>query len=81
MTVTILALVFIIFVLGITIFGFKAVIKQGKAPGDLHKERCSICREQFVKSQLIEREVGDHRVYFFCPSCINKLHGELVSKN
>ena len=81
MTVTVLAIGFILVVLLLALFGFKAVIKQGKAPEDINKERCSLCRQQFTKTQLIERQVGDYRLYFFCASCIDSLHNELVSKN
>ncbi len=81
MSVTILASLFIIAVLAIAIFGFKAIIRQGKPPADINKERCSICREQFQKSELIERQIGDYRLFFFCSNCINALHRELTSKN
>ena len=43
MTVTVLAIIFIIIVLLVTAVGFKAVIKQGKKPEDINRERCSIC--------------------------------------
>lgn len=81
MTVTVLAVVFILIMVAIALFGFKAVIRQGKAPGDIHKERCSLCREMFPKEQLVERQVGDYRLFFFCNACIGKLHNEMVSKN
>jgi hypothetical protein len=81
MIVTILASVFILTILVIAVFGFKAIIRQGKPPADINKERCSICREPFLKSELIERQIGDYRLYYFCSSCINALHRELISKN
>lgn len=81
MIVTILAVVFLIIVLVVAVFGFRAIIKQGKAPEDLNKERCSICREQFPKAQLIERQIGDYKLLYFCPTCIAKLHAELITKN
>ena len=81
MTVTILASVFIVFMLFIALIGFKAIIKQGRRPEDINMERCSICREKFNKSALIEREIGDYNVLSFCPSCISSLQNELVSKN
>jgi hypothetical protein len=81
MTVTILAIAFILIVLAITVIGFKIVIRQGKPPEEINAERCSLCRQPFSKNQLVERQIGDHRLYFFCPSCINSLHRELTSKN
>ncbi|MEK7250346.1 MAG: hypothetical protein AAB209_08000 [Bacteroidota bacterium] len=81
MTVTILASIFIAFILFIALIGFKTVIKQGKSPEDLNTEKCSLCREKFSKSMLIERQIGDYKLLYFCPSCINSLHNEMVSKN
>lgn len=81
MTVTILAVVFLIIMLAVVAFGFKAVIRQGKAPQDINKERCSLCRQQFHTSTMIERQIGDHKLYYFCPACITALHNELISKN
>ena len=81
MTVTVLAVLFLSLIVVIALFGFKAVIRQGKAPADIHKERCSLCRELFPKGQLVERQIGDTRLFFFCSSCITKLHSEMISKN
>jgi hypothetical protein len=79
--VTVLAIAFLIVLLLVAVLGFKAIIKQGKPPQDLNKERCSICREPFLKTQLVERQIGDYKLLFFCGSCITKLHADLVSKN
>ena len=81
MIVTVLAVVFLVLLLVVAVIGFKAIIKQGKAPQDLNKERCSICKREFPKSQLIERQVGDYRLLYFCGSCITGLHSELTTKN
>ncbi len=81
MAITVLASIFIVVILLIAAFGFRLVIKQGKPPEDLHSEQCSICREKFNKSLLVERQIGDYKVLYFCPSCITKLHSEMVSKN
>ena len=81
MTVTILAVGFLLLVLAIALFGFKAIVKQGKPPGDINKEHCSICRQSFQKSQLIERQIGDYKLLYFCSNCIAQLHTELISKN
>lgn len=81
MVVTVLATAFLLLLLAVAVFGFKAIIKQGKSPQDLNKERCSICREQFSKPQLVERQIGDYKLLFFCGPCILKLHTELTSKN
>jgi hypothetical protein len=81
MAVTVLAIVFLLVLLAVALVGFKAIIARGKAPQDLNSERCSICRISFPKAQLIEREIGDYKLMYFCSSCITKLHAELTSKN
>ena len=81
MIVTILAVVFLIILLFVAVLGFKGIIRQGKSPADLTKERCSLCRQQLPKSQLVERQVGDYKLLYFCGPCIASLHTELTSKN
>jgi hypothetical protein len=81
MTISILALLFLGTILAVALFGFRAIIRQGRAPEDINRERCSICRTQFNRSQLIERQVGDHKVLHFCQTCIISLHNEVISKN
>lgn len=81
MTFTVLASLFLVLILLIAFIGFKAARTQPLPRPDMHKERCSICRQQFNKNQLIERQVGDYRVLFFCRSCITGLHAELLGKN
>ena len=81
MTVSILALFFLATILAIAFIGFRFIIRQGKAPEDVNREKCSICRTQYNRSQLIERQVGDHRMLYFCQSCIISLHNEVISKN
>lgn len=81
MAISILAVLFLVTILAVAFIGFRAIIRQGKAREDINRERCSICRMQYNRSQLIERQVGDHRLLLFCQSCILSLHNEVVSKN
>jgi hypothetical protein len=81
MTVTVLAVLFIVLMLVITVMGFKMIIKQGKSLQDINSERCSLCGQPFLKSQLIERQVRDQRLYYFCPSCITELYEQLTRTN
>ena len=81
MSVTILAIGFLLMVLAIAVFGFKAIVKQGKPPEDINKERCSICRQSFFRQQLIERQIGDYKLLYFCSTCITQLHTDLTTKN
>ena len=81
MTLTILALLFLLTILALAVFGFRAIIRQGKSPEDANKEKCSICMTKYNRSQLIERQIGDYRLLHFCQSCILSLHNEVISKN
>jgi hypothetical protein len=81
MTISILAVLFLATILALAVFGFRAIIRQGKAKEDVNRERCSICRTQYNSSQLVERQVGDYRILHFCQSCIISLHNEVISKN
>jgi hypothetical protein len=80
-TVTILAALFLVTVLVIAFIGGKTILGRGRPGEDATREKCSICRTSLPKATLIERQIGDHRVLYFCPSCISSLHNELVSKN
>ena len=80
MAITILASLFMLIIFAIALFGFKAIIRQGKAPADINSEQCSLCRRQYDKSQMIERQVGDYRLFYFCASCITGLHNDLTKK-
>ena len=43
MTLTILALLFLLTIVSLAVFGFRAIIRQGKSPEDANKEKCSVC--------------------------------------
>jgi hypothetical protein len=81
MTISVLAVLFLAVILAVSFVGFRAIIRQGKSPEDINKEKCCICRTQFNRSQLIERQIGDYRLLHFCQSCIMSLHNEIISKN
>ena len=81
MTISILAVLFLLTILVVAFTGFRAIIRQGKSQDDVNREKCSICRSKYNRSQLIERQVGDHALLYFCQSCIISLHNEVISKN
>ena len=81
MSVTILAIIFIIGLLIISLLGYRGIIKRGKPVGNINEERCTLCGKQFNRAQMVERQIGDYRLYYFCSSCIADLHHEMISKN
>lgn len=74
---TILAITFIIFLLVAIYYGYGIVMKRPPSAEELRTETCSLCRRRIDKEVLIEREVGDSRLYYFCPDCIEALHTQL----
>jgi len=81
MVVPILAVTFIVVILAIAYFGLRYVMNQGtKTLSEVDTEKCSLCRKQFPKKELLVREVYDVKVYFFCKDCIENLHNEFITK-
>jgi hypothetical protein len=81
MTITVLASLFITLVLLLALFGIRSALKRQPSQADLNIEKCSVCRQKVNKAILIERQIGDYKLLYFCPSCIAELHNEMVRKN
>ena len=79
MAVTILALLFLVFLLIVAFFGFRILGKGGKPAGTISLQKCSICLRPFERHLLTERQVGDYRLLYFCPDCILSLHADYQS--
>ena len=78
MTISIFTVLFLALLLLIAYFGLRYVMGQGTIPAeDVDKEKCSLCRKKFFKTELIVREVADVRVFFFCKECIAQLSREV----
>jgi hypothetical protein len=76
MTLSILAGLFILFLIAIIFYGYGFVVKSTKPYGEENLEHCSVCRNAFEKRQLVEREIGDYKLMYFCKSCITALHDD-----
>jgi hypothetical protein len=70
---TALAILFVVVLLGSIAYGFSLVVRRPPTSAELNTERCTLCRRRFDKARLIEREVGDTRVFYFCNECITRL--------
>ena len=45
-------------------------------------EECALCRNEFLMSELLEKEVGNYgRIYCFCGQCIENLYTEYQEKD
>ena len=74
MTLSILAGLFLLFLIGIIFYGYGFVVKSTRTAGSENTEQCSLCRNTFDKRLLVEREIGDYKLMYFCKSCISSLH-------
>jgi len=78
MIVTILAIVCLALLAALTVFGYRAVIRSGESSTLTEgTEKCTICRRPFRKEEMVERQIGDYRLMYFCASCIGGLSSDL----
>ena len=73
MIITILAILFLILIVGITFFGRVFLFQKPGNAEDVNSEKCSICRDKFPKASLVERQIGDYKMLYFCKKCVEKL--------
>jgi hypothetical protein len=78
--ITYLGIAVAILFLAFAIYGFGIVVRRPESPDESPSESCTLCRNRFPKEMLVERAVGDSRLYFFCSSCIQSLSEELTTK-
>ncbi len=74
MVVTILAILCFIVLGFITVAGYRAIIRGSggeQAPQD--PEKCAVCRQPYPKTEMIERQIGDYKLLYFCRDCIGTL--------
>ena len=81
MAVTILAVVFLFLLVVIAFFGYNYLGKRVATPESINTEKCSVCRQKFEKTMLIERQIGDYKMLYFCRECVVKLYADLGIKN
>ncbi|MBI1807183.1 MAG: hypothetical protein HYR76_09055 [Ignavibacteria bacterium] len=81
MAVTVLAALFLFALVLTAFFGYKYLGKKTTAPENINNEKCSICRQKFEKKMLIERQIGDYKLLYFCRECIVRLYADLGIKN
>ncbi len=81
MLVTVLAILCFILLGLITVAGYRAVIRgTGGAPADPESEKCAICRRSHGKRDMVERQIGDYKILYFCRSCIAGLASDIGGK-
>lgn len=77
MTLTALAIAFLLVILLIAIFGQRLLSQKADSLKATNQERCTICWKSFEKSHLIERQIADVKILYFCKECIEGLLADL----
>lgn len=77
MVVTILAAAFLVLIGFVAFIGYRSIISRRSAEASPDAEQCAICRRRFDKALLVERQIGDYKLLYFCRSCILGLSEDL----
>lgn len=78
---TFLAIGFVVLLIGSILYGFGIVMRRPPFQDELETEICMICRKRLRKKDLVEREVGDYKLMYFCGECIENLHADAMRRN
>jgi hypothetical protein len=79
MTLSILAVFFLLMLVAIIFYGYGFIMRSTKPVLQNNIEPCTICKRQFERQQLVEREIGDSKLIYFCKACVVRLYDD-VSK-
>ncbi len=79
MTLSILAVLFLLMLVAIIFYGYGFIMRSTKPVPQNNIEPCAICKRQFERQQLVEREIGDSKLIYFCKACVVRLYDD-VSK-
>ena len=75
---TFLSIAFLAALLFAIYYGYGIVMKRPASNEKLETELCSLCRRPIDKNQLVERHVGDSRLFYFCADCVRSLQEETL---
>lgn len=78
MTITILAVLFLLLLLVLAFFGQRLLSQKTASLQETDTFACAICRNSFTKRQLIARQVGDYKILYFCKNCIESLYADVT---
>lgn len=79
--ITYLTIGFVVLLLGAVLYGFGIVMRRPPTQEELETESCTLCGQRLKKENLVERQIGDYKVLFFCTECIEKLAAESSERN
>jgi hypothetical protein len=82
MIISVLAVSFLILVGFVVFVGYKTVIRRNSpTEEELATEKCAICRERIAKELMVERQILDYKLLYFCRKCILDLYHDLGVTN
>ena len=76
MTLSILAVAFLLLLIAIIFYGYGFIMKAARPLKGETTEPCAICRATFDKRQLVERQIGDSKLLYFCKKCVTSLNDD-----
>ena len=79
--ITYLTIGFVVLLLGGALYGFGIVMRRPPTQEELETEPCTLCGQRIKKENLVERQIGDYKILFFCGECIEKLSLESSKRN
>ena len=77
MALTVGAAILLVGLLFIIYYGYTVALKRSEGLGATNLQRCTLCLQKFERSKLVERLVGDSKLFYFCPSCVQGLYSEI----
>ncbi len=80
MAITVLAVVFLLLILITAFFGQRLLSRKAESAKATALEQCAICRNTFEKEELVERQIGDIKIHYFCSNCIKSLSKDISEK-
>jgi hypothetical protein len=78
--ITTLAILFLLLLVGLVLYGYGIVMRRAPTDHELQTEKCSLCLQRFPQSELVERQIGDYKLMFFCERCITTLQVDLEKR-
>ena len=69
----------IIFLIGLVLFilyGWGIIMRRSGNGAEKEELKCALCRKQYPKESLVEREIGDYKLLHFCNECIQNLYDD-----
>ena len=72
-----------LFLLGLVLwilYGYGFVVKSAVPKNENQVEKCELCQKKLSRSEMVERQVGDSKLLYFCEACVEDLSKDLALK-